>query len=178
MKHKNKARIMAVCLACTLLITGYIGTRYILKNAMKPFIELNGAEGDSIGNAAKAYEASNQTLEPTALPTLMPGPTAAPKPTGMLTPTPAPSDEVNITVGNRYSAEIIMIEGIPYKRFEDFYEKLRNGGYGGKRFILHDMYAETNTFKKVIAAVNELYPTDPDSSIAQVVIIEEELDIQ
>ncbi|MCR5683805.1 MAG: hypothetical protein K6G81_00085 [Lachnospiraceae bacterium] len=174
MKHNNKPSLIAVCLACALLLTGYIGTRYVLKNATRPFIELNGAEGDSIGNALKAYEASNPTPKPTAIPTLMPTPTVTPKPTGMLTPSPSPADEVNITVGNRYSAQIIIIEGIPYMDLDSFKDKLKNGGYEGKRFILHDMYAETLTFKKVIEAVDELYPADMNSSIANIVIIEEQ----
>ncbi len=174
MKHKTKIRIVLLCAVCLLLLTGYLGTRFVLKNATKPFIELNGAEGDSIGNAAEAYEASNHTPEPTAYPTLMPTPTAAPKPTGMLTPTPGPEDEVNITVGNLYSAEIIIIEGIPYKNFDAFKEKLKDGRYEGKRFIVHDMFAETVTFKNVLAAIDELYPTDMNSSSARTMVIEEQ----
>lgn len=58
MKHgfnNKRVRIAFFIIAVSILLCGYIFKRPELINADKPFIELSGSIGESIGNAQKAY---------------------------------------------------------------------------------------------------------------------------
>lgn len=125
-----------------------------LINANKPFIDLSGSIGESIGNANEAYEKAVLTPAPDdTVPTVTPVPTDIPEikdPEG---------NEIMIVVGDEDfagSGEAVYIKGAgsdPVKFSADSMESikdiLQNKGSEGYKIILVDNFAETKVYRNL-----------------------------
>ena len=124
-----------------------------LINAEKPFIDLAGSIGESIGNAKIAHEKATQINNPE--PTDMPNPTDIPEPTDM-PPEPVEKVEVRIVVGDEDmsgSGEKITVNGnvlISPDELSAFFDTEKE-----KEFIVVDNYAETMTYRAVIGFLKD-----------------------
>lgn len=150
----NWKRILIAACLCLLLVA-YAPWETIpnLINADKPFVDLSGSIGDSIGNANKAYDKAHPTLIPTVSPE--PTPFVSPEPTPEPTPvdifTPA-EDEIKIVIGDEDysgSGEIVFVNGNKLKTVTDLKTVLSSLEYEEKKIILIDLYAEKETFRTV-----------------------------
>ncbi len=125
-----------------------------LINADKPFIDLSGSIGESIGNASKAYEKSKLTSIPDDDD---PIPTATPIPNDITDISDPYDQKIWIVAGSSDitgSGESVTIEGDNTSVSID----LNNNGLDmvlqqfdltGKKAILVDNYAETKTVYKI-----------------------------
>jgi hypothetical protein len=151
----NKKIMIFICLVVTILATGYAPWERVpnLINANKPFVDLSGSIGESIGNANKAYEKAMLTPAPddTMIPTVTPIPTDIPD---IQDPE---AGEIMIIVGDEDyagSGEVVYIKNFgmdPLKfssdSFETLKETLQNKGSEGYNIILVDNYAETKVYR-------------------------------
>lgn len=137
-------------------MTGYGFWERIPKliNADKPFIDLSGSIGESIGNAQTAYEMAILTPAPTG----EPQPTLGPEPTDIPGLDNPEADELRIVVGDvdlSGSGEVISIEGVKLKDSEEFKRLILSDEYEGKSYILIDFYAESSTYRNIKGFLDE-----------------------
>ncbi len=128
----------------SLVLTGYIFRKPVLKNAEKPFIELSGSVGNAIGNAKNAYAAEHPAAATEQ---------EAPEPeTEEPTTASVQADaDIEIVVYD----EVIMTEGVTYSDIESFQEAFNHGMFEEKNIVLIDDYAEARTFKRLIKLFKE-----------------------
>ena len=154
MKRGLNKRIIVffICISMFLFCTGYWDDWFgwdktpNLINADKPFIDLSGSVGDSIGSANSAYEKAKLT----PIPTEAPEPSIAPEPTQIPDETPPKKEEVRIVIGDPVlsgSGEKITVNDQVVENTDKLYTILTDPGLDGKTFILVDYYAETAAFK-------------------------------
>ena len=125
-----------------------------LINADKPFIDLSGSIGESIGNAQTAYEKAVLTPAPTGEPELTPGP----EPTDIPGLDDPEADELRIVIGDvelSGPGESITIEGVKVKGPEELKNLIMSGDYAGKSYILIDYYAESSTYRYIKGFLDE-----------------------
>ena len=157
----NKKKIIFMAVLMFLVITAFLPWNMPkLINADKPFIDLSGSIGDSIGNANTAYEKSLVTPIPTE------GPVVSPEPTPEITPSPIVGNddkEFEIIVGDENFAgagETIVILGTDGAEMKVYsvtaFETMINGeAFKDKTFIITDNYAENETFRAVKSIIDE-----------------------
>jgi len=152
----NKKKIITICILAFVCLAAFFPWRIpSLINADKPFVDLAGSVGESIGNATAAYEKSKITPVPTSAPVV----TDVPYPV----PTDIPEeitekDEVRLVIGEDYlsgSGETILLEENAIGSIEELKALIKNGVFDGKTVILVDNYAETITYKAVKALLFE-----------------------
>jgi len=146
----NKKILIYICLFAFLFITGYAFWERVPKliNADKPFIDLSGSIGESVGNAQTAYEKAVLTPAPTGEPQLTPGP----EPTDIPGPDNPEENELRIMIGDvdpSGPGESISIEGIKLNSPEELKSRIMSEEYAGKSYILMDYYAESSTLKDI-----------------------------
>ena len=147
MKRGSNKTIIIICVLCFLFLTGYGFWETIPKliNANKPFIDLAGSVGESIGNANSAYEKAQLT----PIPDDPLNPSVTPEPTKI------PDDEKNngeikVVIGDTFlsgSGEKITVNSEVLESIDRLYEFLINPELEGKKVLLIDHYAETNAYK-------------------------------
>lgn len=153
--NKRKIKIAAVCMLVVLVCGGYILYKPKLINADRPFIDLAGTVGKSIGDAQKAYSVD------TATPTLAPNPTDAAKPTPVPTmepikpvlPTPIPENQVVISIADKdikvnNSVCVSLADRLSWMVKDD------------TQVVLVDDYAELKTYRNALRILKELGITD------------------
>ena len=147
--NKKRNYILGFCLVSFVFLTGYAFYKPKLINANKPFIELSGSIGTSIGNAKDAYEYEHPKVEP-----------AKPTPTPVK-PTPTPvKPEVRTQADIVVSGESVSLDGRACKNVEDFETMIRGKEYDSLSFVLIDDYAEATTYravKRVLEDVGKKY---------------------
>lgn len=147
--NKKRNYILGFCLISFVFLTGYVFYEPKLINANKPFIELSGSIGTSIGNAKNAYEYEHPKVEPAK---------STPTP---VKPTPTPvKHEVKTQAAIMVSGEIISLDGKECKNVEDFETMIRSKEYDSLSFVLIDDYAEATTYravKRVLEDVGKKY---------------------
>ena len=158
----NKKKILITAVLMFLLFAAYLPWNMpSLINADKPFIDLSGSIGDSIGNANTAYEKGLVTPVPTDTPGITPEPTPEITPTDI--PVIGPEDkEFEIIVGAEdYSGdgESIVIMGAGGAEMKAYsitsFETMINGeAFSGKSFVLVDNYAENQTYRDVMSILD------------------------
>ena len=149
----NKKILIIASLLIMLFLTAFLPWNMPkLINADKPFINLSGSIGESIGNANEAYEKAVLTPAPDdTVPTITPAPTDIPEiqdPEG---------NEIMIIVGDEDFAglgEAVYIKGAgiePLKisagSLDTLKDTLQNKGSEGYKIILVDNYAETKVYR-------------------------------
>ena len=149
----NKKILIIASLLIMLFLTAFLPWNMPkLINADKPFINLSGSIGDSIGNANEAYEKAVLTPAPDdTVPTITPAPTDIPEiqdPEG---------NEIMIIVGDEDFAglgEAVYIKGagieplkISADSLDTLKDTLQNKGSEGYKIILVDNYAETKVYR-------------------------------
>ena len=117
---KKKKCILIVCIVAALLMSGYLFYTPELKNADKPFIDLTGSVGQSLGNAKEAYAVSD------------------------------PSTTVSAGTEVIVAGQSITVGKFYYETTESFERAVNNGKFKGQKIRLIDDYAEVKTFKKTI----------------------------
>ena len=154
----NKKLVLLVCMLKFLLLTGYGFWEKIpnLINANKPFIDLAGSVGESIGNANAAYEKATTI-------------TQSPDPEVTVTPMPSNSlseienrlekaEEIRIVIGAEYLSgpgESILVNENDIGDVANFGTLFRSSVFEGKTIILFDNYAETKTYREVKRILSE-----------------------
>lgn len=136
----SKYKIIIACLISSLLLSGYVIYKPVLKNANKPFIDLSGSIGDALGNAQEAYKVAHPTPDPK--------PKEEVKPTVTPKPTPPVVTQYDIVVED----ENIQINGKNYtiKGIDAFDREIRSSEYDGKTFTVVDDFAESITLREVM----------------------------
>ena len=149
----NKKILIIASLLIMLFLTAFLPWNMPkLINADKPFINLSGSIGESIGNANEAYEKAVLTPAPDdTVPTITPAPTDIPEiqdPEG---------NETMIIVGDEDFAglgEAVYIKGagieplkISADSLDTLKDTLQNKGSEGYKIILVDNYAETKVYR-------------------------------
>jgi len=149
----NKKILIIASLLIMLFLTAFLPWNMPkLINADKPFINLSGSIGESIGNANEAYEKAVLTPAPDdTVPTITPAPTDIPEiqdPEG---------NEIMIIVGDEDFAglgEAVYIKGagieplkISADSLDTLKDSLQNKGSEGYKIILVDNYAETKVYR-------------------------------
>ncbi len=151
MKHgfnNKRVRIAFFIIAMSILLCGYIFKRPELINADKPFIELSGSIGESIGNAQKAY--ANAHPEP------IEKPTEESKPQSTVPKIETKPEQVNPNI-----AEVIWVQEekiyIDQKTLsiEEFEDLVRSGRYEGKEVVLREDFADSATFHKILSLLGD-----------------------
>ena len=149
----NKKILIIASLLIMLFLTAFLPWNMPkLINADKPFINLSGSIGESIGNANEAYEKAVLTPAPDdAVPTISPAPTDIPE---IQDPE---SNEIMIIVGDEDFAglgEAVYIKGagieplkISADSLDTLKDTLQNKGSEGYKIILVDNYAETKVYR-------------------------------
>ena len=149
----NKKILIIACLLIMLFLTAFLPWNMPkLINADKPFINLSGSIGESIGNANEAYEKAVLTPVPDdTVPTITPAPTDIPE---IQDPE---SNEIMIIVGDEDFAglgEAVYIKGagieplkISADSLDTLKDTLQNKGSEGYKIILVDNYAETKVYR-------------------------------
>ena len=145
----NKKVLITACILMTIVFTAFWPWNMpSLINADKPFVDLSGSIGESVGNANAAYRKATELNSPTDVP----GITVTPVPTESPTDIVVRPDEteIRIVIGSENmagSGELILINNVDVGGEENL-EKLVNGEeYAGKTFVLVDNYAETKTYR-------------------------------
>ncbi|MCR5738241.1 MAG: hypothetical protein K6G43_00315 [Lachnospiraceae bacterium] len=128
MNNKRKILIF-ICIVSTLIILGDAFFSPKLINADKPFIELSGSVGDSIGNAQSAFAIAN------------------PVP---LTVTSEVLTHYDYII--EVTLETITLNGNAYS-LNDLESDIKSGEFRGKTVLLIDNYAETVTYKSVLGVL-------------------------
>jgi hypothetical protein len=149
----NKKILIIASLLIMLFLTAFLPWNMPkLINADKPFINLSGSIGESIGNANEAYEKAVLTPAPDdTVPTITPAPTDIPEiqdPEG---------NEIMIIVGDEDFAglgEAVYIKGagieplkISADSLDTLKDTLQNKRSEGYKIILVDNYAETKVYR-------------------------------
>lgn len=149
----NKKILIIASLLIMLFLTAFLPWNMPkLINADKPFINLSGSIGESIGNANEAYEKAVLTPTPDdTVPTITPAPTDIPEiqdPEG---------NDIMIIVGDEDFAglgEAVYIKGagieplkISADSLDTLKDTLQNKGSEGYKIILVDNYAETKVYR-------------------------------
>ena len=149
----NKKILIIASLLIMLFLTAFLPWNMPkLINADKPFINLSGSIGESIGNANEAYEKAVLTPAPDdTVPTITPAPTDIPEiqdPEG---------NEIMIIVGDEDFAglgEAVYIKGagieplkISADSLDTLKDTLQNKESEGYKIILVDNYAETKVYR-------------------------------
>ena len=149
----NKKILIIASLLIMLFLTAFLPWNMPkLINADKPFINLSGAIGESIGNANEAYEKAVLTPVPDdTVSTITPAPTDIPE---IQDPE---SNEIMIIVGDEDFAglgEAVYIKGagieplkISADSLDTLKDTLQNKGSEGYKIILVDNYAETKVYR-------------------------------
>jgi hypothetical protein len=149
----NKKILIIASLLIMLFLTAFLPWNMPkLINADKPFINLSGSIGESIGNANEAYEKAVLTPVPDDMvPTITPAPTDIPE---IQDPE---SNEIMIIVGDEDFAglgEAVYIKGagieplkISADSLDTLKDTLQNKGSEGYKIILVDNYAETKVYR-------------------------------
>ena len=149
----NKKILIIASLLIMLFLTAFLPWNMPkLINADKPFINLSGSIGESIGNANEAYEKAVLTPAPDdTVPTITPAPTDIPE---IQDPE---SNEIMIIVGDEDFAglgEAVYIKGagieplkISADSLDTLKDTLQNKGSEGYKIILVDNYAETKVYR-------------------------------
>lgn len=149
----NKKILIMASLLIMLFLTAFLPWNMPkLINADKPFINLSGSIGESIGNANEAYEKAVLTPVPDDMvPTITPAPTDIPE---IQDPE---SNEIMIIVGDEDFAglgEAVYIKGagieplkISADSLDTLKDTLQNKGSEGYKIILVDNYAETKVYR-------------------------------
>ena len=149
----NKKILIIASLLIMLFLTAFLPWNMPkLINADKPFINLSGSIGESIGNANEAYEKAVLTPVPDdTVPTITPAPTDIPE---IQDPE---SNEIMIIVGDEDFAglgEAVYIKGagieplkISADSLDTLKDSLQNKGSEGYKIILVDNYAETKVYR-------------------------------
>lgn len=135
--NRKRKYILEFCLVSFVLLTGYAFYKPKLINAKKPFIELSGSIGTSIGNAEKAYDYEHPKVEPA-------------KPT----PTPV-KPEVKTQVEIIVSGEAIAVDNRKVNSIDEFESVIRSKDFDELSFILVDDYAEAKTYKTVVKVLDD-----------------------
>ena len=154
MKNGSNKKILIIALLLMFLFLTAFWPQNMPKliNADKPFIDLSGSIGESIGSANEAYEKAVLTPAPDdTVPTITPAPTDIPEiqdPEG---------DEIMIIVGDEDfagSGEIVYIKGAGMETLkfsadslDILKDTLQNKGSEGYKIILVDNYAETKAYR-------------------------------
>lgn len=149
----NKKILIIASLLIMLFLTAFLPWNMPkLINADKPFINLSGSIGESIGNANEAYEKAVLTpVSDDTVPTITPAPTDIPE---IQDPE---SNEIMIIVGDEDFAglgEAVYIKGagieplkISADSLDTLKDTLQNKGSEGYKIILVDNYAETKVYR-------------------------------
>lgn len=149
----NKKILIIASLLIMLFLTAFLPWNMPkLINADKPFINLSGSIGESIGNANEAYEKTVLTPVPDdTVPTITPAPTDIPE---IQDPE---SNEIMIIVGDEDFAglgEAVYLNGagieplkISADSLDTLKDTLQNKGSEGYKIILVDNYAETKVYR-------------------------------
>ena len=149
----NKKILIIASLLIMLFLTAFLPWNMPkLINADKPFINLSGSIGESIGNANEAYEKAVLTPAPDdTVPTITPAPTDIPE---IQDPE---INEIMIIVGDEDFAglgEAVYIKGagieplkISADSLDSLKDTLQNKGSEGYKIILVDNYAETKVYR-------------------------------
>jgi hypothetical protein len=149
----NKKILIIASLLIMLFLTAFLPWNMPkLIDADKPFINLSGSIGESIGNANEAYEKAVLTPAPDdTVPTITPAPTDIPE---IQDPE---SNEIMIIVGDEDFAglgEAVYIKGagieplkISADSLDTLKDTLQNKGSEGYKIILVDNYAETKVYR-------------------------------
>ena len=147
----NKKKLIITGLIMFLLLTAFWSWNMPkLINADKPFIDLSGSIGESIGNAKTAHDKATQINNPE--PTDIPQITDIPEPTDT-PPEPPEKVEVRIVIGDddmAGSGEKITANGNVIVSPEELSAFLDNDTDKEKEFIVVDNYAEAKTYRSVI----------------------------
>ena len=149
----NKKILIIASLLIMLFLTAFLPWNMPkLINADKPFINLSGSIGESIGNANEAYEKAVLTPVPDdTVPTITLAPTDIPE---IQDPE---SNEIMIIVGDEDFAglgEAVYLKGagieplkISADSLDTLKDTLQNKGSEGYKIILVDNYAETKVYR-------------------------------
>ena len=164
MKNGSNKRliILFICILMFLFPTGYANDWFgwdpipNLINADKPFIDLAGSVGESIGNANAAYEKAT-----TVTPFPEPDVTVTPMPSNALSEIEnklEKAEKIDIVIGAEYLSgpgESILVNGIDIDDVDNFEKLLKSPVFEGKVIILLDNYAETKTYREVKRILKE-----------------------
>ena len=142
--NRKRKYILEFCLVSFVLLTGYAFYKPELINAKKPFIELSGSIGTSIGNAEKAYDYEHPKVEPAK---------STPTPVNA-TPTPVKL-EVKTQVEIIVSGEAIAADNRKVNSIDEFESVIRSKDFDELSFILVDDYAEAKTYKTVVKVLDD-----------------------
>ena len=161
----NKKILIVFCVMALTFLTGFAIWETVPKliNANKPFVELKGSIGLSIGNAQKAYEKAQLTPVPTEA--LVP--TTTPAPTEMPEINEPDSSEVWIRIGDEDYAgsgeTVTLVYGqgdVTYHRnitsSDDFEHFLKDGTFDSFKLVLFDDYAEREAYWKIKGVLDKL----------------------
>ena len=157
----KKKLIMAGCIMFLLLVAFLPWNMPKLINADKPFIDLSGSIGKSIGNANTAYEKAMLTPAPTDAPEV----TVTPAPTDVPDITETEGSKIRIAIGDddySGSGETVYVKGmmadsveVRVSSVDALKEMLLAGRFDDVEIILVDNYAETTMFKNVKSVLEE-----------------------
>jgi len=138
-RNSKKNRILALSFVLFVLLTGFAFYKPKLINANKPFIELSGSIGTSIGNAQKAYDYEYPKEDPVKPTTTI---------TNNTTPTPEKVEtktQIDIVV----SCELVFVDNNMCNDMVEAESVIRKKEFETLSFVLIDDYAESKTYKKV-----------------------------
>ena len=148
----NKKIIIISGLVMVLFLTAFLPWNMPnLINADKPFIDLSGSIGESIGNANKAYEKAVLTPAPDDDPV----PTVTPIPDDITDITDPDNQELKIVIGDEDysgSGEAVYINGERLNVNDSF---TIQGDMDELKVILIDNYAESGTLGRLKKALED-----------------------
>ena len=160
----NKKILIILGILMLVIFSGYSIFETIPKliNSDKPFIDLSGSIGDSIGSANKAYEKDVLSPVPTeTVPTDVP-----PEPTDTPIETEPDKKELRIIVGDTLlsgAGERISLEGtekdysgMGISSADELKKTLKNEDISGITIILVDNYAEVKAYREAEKILMEL----------------------
>lgn len=131
MNFKNKRKnILLFCVLFVFVLLGDVIYSPKLINADKPFIDLSGSVGTSVGNAQTAFAIANPT--PTA---------------------DTPDIESNYDYTIRISGEAVYLNSSLYS-LSALNDDITGGKFRGKDILLLDDFAEVNTYKEILSALS------------------------
>jgi len=149
----NKKGIIFCLIGMFLILTAFWSWNMPhLINADKPFIDLSGSIGESIGNANAAYEKAILTPAPTSQPEV----TVTPEPTEIPDINVTGDSVVRIVIGENAvsgSGEIIYIGDTKVSSPDEMLRVISGEEFEGKNFVLVDNYAETVIYREVKKAL-------------------------
>ena len=131
---------MTIFVLLYFVLVGYVIYKPVLKNADKPFIDLNGSVGEAIGNAKDAYDVEHPSISETQ--PIKPKPIDEPK----IDPQKVYDKSIKIIVTD----EKISINEESYNTYSDYKKVFKSETFNDKTIYLIDDYAEAKTFLKLI----------------------------